>query len=198
MFTVSHILVGFTEDQRGELERINNEAEKNPAYNKQNDLNKLYAETSSNGVSAYNILLEVQTALQNADSLQEKYDVFRGLINQYNSDPGMQNLDQLNSSTNKPQYEYVMSSTADKNQMVEPFTNASIELFDKGVKGAISGLVWTDYGAHIIMYTRDVADFIYTGAAGLDATAKLFELNYADSLFSTLTSYGIGICKEMR
>lgn len=190
LFTVSHILVGFTDEQKAELERINNEAEKNSAYNKQNDLNKLYAETSSNGVSAYNILLEVQTALQSADSLQEKYETFRDLINQYNSDPGMQNLDQLNANTNKPQYEYVMSSTTEKNQMVEPFTKASIELFNKGVKGAISGLVWTDYGAHIIMYTRNVSDFVYTGAVGVDSTLNLFELNYADTLFETLTSYG--------
>ncbi len=190
LFTVSHILVGFTDEQKAEFERINNEAANNSAYNKQNDLNKLYAETSSNGVSAYNILIELQTALQHADSLQDKYTTFRSFINQYNTDPGMQNLDQLNASTNKPQYEYVMSNTAEKNQMVEPFTEASIKLFDQGEKGAISELVWTEYGAHIIMYTRNVADFVYTGAADLDSTASLFELNYADTLFETLTSYG--------
>lgn len=191
LYTVSHILVGFTDEQKAEYERINKEAENNPSYNKQNDLNQLYADTKSNGVSADDILIELQTELNNADSLEQKYDIFRAYINKYNTDPGMQNLDQLNSSTNKQQYEYVMSSDAEKSQMVEPFTNASIELFEKGIKGAISGLVWTDYGAHIIMYTRNVADFIYTGVTGLEKESiELLKSNYADTLFATLTSYG--------
>lgn len=191
LYTVSHILVGFTDEQKAEYERINKEAENNPSYNKQNDLNQLYADTKSNGVSADDILIELQTELNNADSLEQKYDIFRAYINKYNTDPGMQNLDQLNSSTNKQQYEYVMSSDAEKSQMVEPFTNASIELFEKGIKGAISGLVWTDYGAHIIMYTRNVADFIYTGVTGLEKESiELLKSNYADTLFATLTAYG--------
>ena len=191
LYTVSHILVGFTDEQKVEYERINKEAENNPSYNKQNDLNQLYADTKSNGVSADDILIELQTELNNADSLEQKYDIFRAYINKYNTDPGMQNLDQLNSSTNKQQYEYVMSSDAEKSQMVEPFTNASIELFEKGIKGAISGLVWTDYGAHIIMYTRNVADFIYTGVTGLEKESiELLKSNYADTLFATLTAYG--------
>ena len=191
LYTVSHILVGFTDEQKAEYERINTEAEKNPSYNKQNDLNQLYAETKSNGVSAYDILLELQTELDSADSLQSKYDIFHKYIQQYNTDPGMQNLDQLNSSTNKQQYEYVMSSDAEKSQMVEPFTNASIKLFEKGIKGEISELVWTDYGAHIIMYTRDVADFVFTGVAGMEKESiENLRSNYADTLFATLTAYG--------
>ena len=191
LYTVSHILVGFTDEQKTEYERINAEAEKNPSYNKQNDLNQLYANTKSNDVSADDILIELQAELNNADSLEQKYDIFRAYINKYNTDPGMQNLDQLNSSTNKQQYEYVMSSDAEKSQMVEAFTNASIELFKQGNKGAISGLVWTDYGAHIIMYTRNVADFIYTGVTGLEKESiELLKVNYADTLFATLTAYG--------
>ena len=191
LYTVSHILVGFTDEQKTEYERIKKEAEQNSSYNKQNDLNELYAQTMSNGVSAYNILIELQTALNNADTLEEKYDIFRSYINKYNTDPGMQNLDQLNSSTSKPQYEYLMSSDAAKSQMVEAFTNASIELFENGVKGEISDLVWTDYGAHIIMYTRDVADFVFTGVTGLEnSSIELLKMNYADTLFATLTSYG--------
>ena len=139
----------------------------------------------------YDILIELQAELNKADSLQEKYDIFRAYINKYNTDPGMQNLDQLNSSTNKPQYEYVMSSDAEKSKMVEPFTKASIALFKRGEKGAISELVWTDYGAHIIMYTRDVAEFIYTGVAGLEKESiEILKSNYADTLFATLTAYG--------
>lgn len=191
LYTVSHILVGFTDEQKTEYERIKDEASKNSSYNKQNDLNELYAETASDGVSAYDILLELQAELDGADTLQQKYDIFHTYIKKYNTDPGMQNLDQLDSSTNKPKYEYLMSSDAEKSQMVAEFTQASIDLFEAGVKGAITDLVWTEYGAHIIMYTRDVADFIYTGVAGLENTSvELLKTNYADTLFASLTAYG--------
>lgn len=191
LYTVSHILIGFTEEQKTEYNNIKSEAEKNPSDDSQARLNEIYGKTSSNGVSAYDILIEVQTALDKADTVAEKYQIFREFINKYNTDPGMQNLDQLSSQTGKQQYEYLMSADAEKSQMVEQFTKASIELFDNGVKGAISGLVWTEYGAHIIMYTRDIADFIYTGVAGQeDSSIELLKTNYADTLFATLTSYG--------
>ncbi|MCM1404667.1 MAG: hypothetical protein NC133_04195 [Prevotella sp.] len=189
LFTVSHILIGFTDEQKTAYTNIN--ADTNPSANTQNQLNELYAATTSNGKTAYDIYLELQTALDKADTLQEKYQIFRQYINQYNSDPGMQNLEQLNSSTQKPQYEYLMSGTADNNSMVEAFTEASIELFENGIKGEISGLVWTEYGAHIIMYTRDLADFIYTGAAGMEkASVEWLKGHYADTLFAPLTAYG--------
>lgn len=192
LFTVSHILIGFTDEQKTEYQNIINE--KNPSDNTQNRLNKLYTETTSNGVSAADILIEVQTALKQADNLDEKCQIFRNFINQYNTDPGMQNLDQLNSN-NQPQYEYLMSNDSEKSKMVEAFTKASIELFDAGVKGAISGLVWSEYGAHIIMYTRDVADFIFTGVAGMESeSVELLKMNYADTLFAPLTSYGNRTC----
>ena len=190
LFTVSHILVGFTDEQKAEYKRIQSEKSKNPSYDAQNDLNQLYASTNSNGVSAYDVLIELQIALEKTDTLQEKYQIFRDYINKYNSDPGMQNLEQLNSSS-KPQYEYLMSGTADKNSMVESFTNASIALFDAGIKGDISGLVWSEYGAHIIMYTRDVSEFVFTGVNGLESSSiELLKTDYANTLFATLTSYG--------
>ncbi len=190
LFTVSHILVGFTEEQKNEYKQIEAEKAKNPSYDAQNALNKLHADTTSNGVSAYDILLEVQAALEKNDSLTAKCKTFREFINKYNSDPGMQNLEQLDSNS-KPKHEYLMSSTAENNQMVEAFTNASIELFDAGIKGEISGLVWTEYGAHIIMYTRDVSEFIFTGVKGMEnQSVEMLKNNYADTLFATLTSYG--------
>ena len=190
LFNVSHILIGFTEEQKTEYTNIQNKVKNNPSYNAQNDLNELYAKTMSNGVSADDVLIEVQTALNKTDNLQAKYKIFREYINKYNSDPGMQNLEQLNSSS-KPQYEYLMTTTKANNTMVEAFTNASLELFEAGEKGAISGLVWTEFGAHIIMYTRDVSEFIYTGAAGMESSSiSLLEQNYGDTLFATLTSYG--------
>ncbi len=188
LFTVSHILIGFTDEQKDTVKQIQEEAEQNPSY--QNNLDSIYAETQSNGVSAYDVLIELQTALDKADNLQEKYQIFREFINKYNTDPGMQNLEQLDSNS-KPKTEYLMSSNKDNNTMVESFTEASLALFDEGIKGEISGLVWSEYGAHIIMYTRDVSDFIFTGVKGLEQSSiSLLETDYADTLFATLTSYG--------
>ena len=50
--------------------------------------------------------------------------------------------------------------------------------------GTMSGLVWTDYGAHIIMYTRDIKDYIFTN------TAEFIRDGLDKYLFATLTSYG--------
>lgn len=178
LFTVSHILIGFTDEQKAEYTKITEEATKNPSYKTQTDLNALYAATSSNGKSAYDIYNEVQSTLMNVNQLSERYTIFRDFIYQYNTDPGMQN----------PTYEYVMSVNSDKNIMVPEFTAASIALREntdgRGGKGAISGLVWTEHGAHIIMYTRDLAEIIWTG------DASMLDSYYGDTLFATMTAYG--------
>ena len=51
-------------------------------------------------------------------------------------------------------------------------------------RGTMSGLVWTDFGAHIIMYTRNIHDFIYTN------TTSMLETSYQQFLHATQTSYG--------
>lgn len=174
LFTVSHILIGFTDEQKATYQQITSEKENNTAYDPTNALNELYAKTTSNGKNVYDIYNEVKSTLDATDNLQEKYDLFRDFIYQYNTDPGMQN----------PTYEYLMSVNKDNNSMIEAFTDASIELKQAGKKGAISELVWGEYGAHIIMYTRDVAEFIWTG----DET--MLARDYGNTLFAPLTAYG--------
>jgi len=51
-------------------------------------------------------------------------------------------------------------------------------------RGTMSGLVWTDYGAHIIMYTRNIHDFIYTNSI------SELESSYQNFLHASTTSYG--------
>ncbi len=178
LFTVSHILIGFTDEQKASYTKITTEGTKNPSYLTQNKLNELYAATTSNGKTAYQIYAEVKSTLMNINNLNDRYTTFRDFIYQYNTDPGMQN----------PTCEYVMSVNSDKNIMVPEFTAASIALKEntdgRGGKGAISGLVWTEHGAHIIMYTRDLAELVWTG----DAT--MLDSYYADTLFATMTAYG--------
>jgi len=51
-------------------------------------------------------------------------------------------------------------------------------------RGTMSGLVWTSFGAHIIMYTRNLHDFIYTNSR------SELESSYQQFLHATQTSYG--------
>jgi hypothetical protein len=175
LFNVSHILVSFTDAQKARLTEIETLAAADSSFNKEQELLKLYAQTkTADGKSVYAVYDDVKSGVDNALSLQEKYEIFRDKIYEYNTDPGMQN----------PEFEYVMSTTESKNGMIAEFTAASLELKKAGEKGAVSGIVWGEYGAHIIMYTRDLTDFIYSASAELLSTA------YERTLFATQTSYG--------
>jgi parvulin-like peptidyl-prolyl isomerase len=176
IFTVSHILVGWTDEQKAEYAEIN--ANTDPSFDKVAALNALYASTESNGKYVYDIYNEVKSTINSLGTLQEKQIAFRDLIYKYNTDPGMQN----------PNYEYAMSTTKENNQMIEAFTDAAIDLKEKGIKGGVSGIVWGEYGAHIIMYTRDVSDFIYTSPIGTAESS--IDFDYEKSLFAPMTSYG--------
>ncbi len=175
LFTVSHVLVEFTDEQQAEYDAIIKKAELDPvSYDKDTALNELYAKVGNGDKNIYDIYNEITSDVNMQTSTQDKYNTFRDYIYKYNSDPGMQN----------PTFEYVMSVNKDKNGMVESFTDASIELKQDGEKGDVSGIVWSNYGAHIIMYTRDLSDFIWT------ADSSLLERDYYKTLFQTQTSYG--------
>ena len=74
----------------------------------------------------------------------------------YNSDTGIQNAKR----------DYVIGVPNDEDEdevrskMVESFTEASRQLYDNGngQLGSISGLVASNYGYHIIMYTGKIAN----------------------------------------
>jgi|GEM_PF-2183664 len=51
--------------------------------------------------------------------------------------------------------------------------------------GTISDLVWTDYGAHIIMYTRNVTDILFH-----NPIVSITENNVREYMHKTWTSYG--------
>jgi hypothetical protein len=172
LFNVSHILVGFTDEQKAQYTSIN--ANTDPSFNKEAALEALYGATKSGGQTVYQIYDEIIGSVNAQTNINDKYTTFRDLIYKYNTDTGMQN----------PAYEYVMTLNEDKNTMIQAFTEASIALKKAGVKGAVSGIVWGEYGAHIIMYTRDIADFIYTNSTELIGTY------FDDTLFAPQTSYG--------
>ena len=97
---------------------------------------------------------------------------------------------------NNPEFEYVIG--IDRREivdgervgpdtmsgMVPEFTDASRALRATNRPGEMSGLVWSQFGAHIIMYTRNVSDFIFSNHI------SLLEQEYHNFLFATQTSYG--------
>ncbi len=86
--------------------------------------------------------LQEELALQTTD--EGKAKVFNDYLYRYGEDTGVENAD----------YPYVIGTETSK--MVESFTDASRKLNDEGVFGAISGIVPSEYGAHIIIYLGKV------------------------------------------
>ena len=70
---------------------------------------------------------------------------FNKLMYKYNEDDGILNA----------QFDYAIGSNG-TTAMVEEFTNAAIELFEMGYEGAISEIVESSYGYHILIYTNKV------------------------------------------
>lgn len=162
-FYVSHILMQFTDDQEAlynELETQYKNGEITPAQY-QEKLNNLYAQvgaiTRNNAgeivegsrVSADTLLANLQTELNSisgANANQRKAALFNEYVYKHNEDPGIMNAE----------YPYIIGNSDSK--MVESFTDASRELNENGEFGAISGLVRSNYGIHIIFYAGKVSN----------------------------------------
>lgn len=206
-FTVSHILIGYSEEQTALIAKKKEEvkAGKLSAAAFQNWLDTLdvtgierdeNGKETGNKQSAAAVLAELNGRLNtlSESNAAQRISTFREYIYKYNTDPGMFN----------PEFEYVMGVNDSK--MVEQFTDASRELYgyekkykvvngettkefewkktSTPIKSAMSGIVMTEYGAHIIMYTRPLSDFIYT------STVETDYYGYQKYLFAPLTSYG--------
>ena len=216
-FTVSHILISYNDAQTAEFAKMKEDLRVGNITAKtygdllaklENEVSGVMRNEKGEEVGAAKtanvILNEINNAMVSLSesNAQERIKTFRDFIYKYNTDPGMVN----------PEFEYVMGVNDSK--MVEPFTDASRELFgyekmqvfssngqpmldENGkqvfewkkkngftpTRSDMSGLVMTDYGAHIIMYTRPLKDFINVSMEGSDH-------NYQDYLFGAQTSYG--------
>ncbi len=157
-FYVAHILIKFSDEQQKEYDSLENLSNKGQGdiisaeqYEKQKDA--LYSSikasvrdaetgeiTATDTVLAKDVLKEVQVALSNATTKEAKDEAFRKLMYKYNEDGGIMNA----------KYPYVIGENDSK--MVENFTKASRKLNDNGEYGAISGLVESEYGLHIVYY----------------------------------------------
>ncbi|MCL2569571.1 MAG: hypothetical protein FWE16_00005 [Firmicutes bacterium] len=211
-FTVSHILIGFTDAQQEEYRQLQNRLRTNQIteddFNNQVQVLRNAArglerdadgQFTGNEFTAEQVLAMVQTHVnpQGNQPAFDKVTAFREMIYRFNTDPGM----------NNPQFEYVIGievrdmdnnnnpiGPEQNSRMVEPFTDAARELYNfqgtlaggrpQGNSGDMSGLVWTEFGAHIIMYTRPLSEFIFSNSLTMLTEQR------DRFLFATQTSYG--------
>lgn len=196
-FFVSHILLKFTTEQEAEykaLETKYKNGEITPAQY-QTSLNNLYQNVGAivrdaDGKTVAGERINVNTFLRDlTDQLnaitgenaeQRKADLFNQYVYKHNEDPGIMNAD----------YAYVIGNNDSK--MVESFTEASRELHEVGQVGAISGLVRSTYGIHIIFYAGGVKNPITIPSEGklLLADSDILKLtNTRLSMFNTKTVF---------
>ena len=160
-FYVSHILMQFTDAQQKVYDNLetqykNGELTPNQYQTK---LDELYAQVGAvvrnaegeiienTRISADTLLANLKTDLNNitgANKEERKTQLFKDYVYKHNEDPGILNAE----------YPYIICVNDSK--MVESFTKASRELNSQGEYGAISGLVRSNYGIHIVFYAGKV------------------------------------------
>lgn len=187
-FYVAHILIKFNDDQQkkyDELENLSNKGQgdiisaENYSTSKQNLYNSLKASVrdaetgeivQTESISAKTLLSNLQKELSEAKTNKQKDKVFSEFMYKYNEDGGIMNAS----------YPYVIGEKDDQSKMVESFTEASRELNLNGEYGAISGLVQSNYGLHIIYYMgkcQNPYTIASDGTINLRATIVVDEAN---------------------
>lgn len=159
-FEVYHLLVGYSDEQNTELTNLktmlNNEEISLAEYN------KLVANVKANTIATnrftgetmnYNELInQVQTVVNSQTSFAAKVAKFREYVYAYSTDTNSINTENgMNIPTNK-----------DLDNMVEEFAMASRALHEEGDLGAVSDVVQTTYGYHVIMYLGSVPNVVYS------------------------------------
>ena len=156
-FNVSHVLIGYSDEQKAQIEKWDEQVKNGIITKKEYDANiesmksqvmgqardsegKLIGEKKS-AIAIYNEINSALNALGSDSDLRiKKFDEF---IYKYSTDEGT-----FNATTD---YAIPFDSTYDT--MVEEFATESRNLYNSGVVGAMSGIVMSKYGAHIIIYT---------------------------------------------
>ncbi len=164
-FEVYHLLIGFSDDQTSKMSALKTELQNEEItlaeYNKQIEQIKNATTVTNrytNETITYTQLLQkVQNAVNSVQDPAVKMEKFREFVYAYSTDKN---------SINVENGMYIPTDESLDN-MVKPFADASRELRALDKEGAISGLVETTYGYHIIMYAGDVANVVYTGNTNL-------------------------------
>lgn len=199
---VSHILLKFSDAQVKEIEELDTKLENGIiTQERYDDLvqdianrtvvkyeidGKTYNSTADkvyNKISNYVNTGDAILSDPNADedekqiALVEKAKRFNDMLYLYNDDEGIMNAD----------YAYVVNlDTSVTDKMVKPFADKARAMHADGVLGAMSDMVITEYGVHIMFYcgeVKNVVDDIDTLTA-IDLIKYNTQLSSAKSLFS--------------
>lgn len=208
-FYVSHILVKFEDGLFDNIDAmLNNGMIDQATYDNMRETLIANTNVKSYGEEVegysvnqfYNVFKE---AMDNAQTVQDKVDVFNEYMYEYNEDTGNKNQD----------FDYVIGTK--DSQMVESFNEAARALYNdgNGQVGEISGMVESEYGIHILVYlgpvenwfaVDDINTFSLTSQTGEDlernieyiTTTKLSHLNTKtifDYVFSKLSTSNVSI-----
>lgn len=181
-FYVTHILIKLSDAQSAEIKELESKAklgtisEEYLKSEKSRIFSQIMAsERNENGIveDDKNDYLSVNTLIKNLnadlktarnsaaydeDKNKAVAEVFRNYMYRFNEDDGIMNAE----------YPYVIGTNDSK--MVESFTDASRKLYEKGEFGAISGLVESEYGVHIIMYLGKCENLFTVSDEGINLT----------------------------
>ena len=223
-FTVANVLFMFTDEQQDEYDAIvaKMEADDGGYYQVQyqQDLDRLYSQITpvlrvynestgvyeevedTNGLTVANVYNNMVISLDNAknESVNAVGDTINNFIYTYGEDTGM-----FNAESN-----YVIGIDSEGNAVssfVESFNDAAIELYDNGNAeiGDISGLVRSEYGIHVLIYTgacenlfdgitssfslsENAIETLYTTRVNLLVDKTYFDVLY-DEIYSDNYSY---------
>lgn len=196
-FTVANILFKFTDAQQAQFNALKARYEaQDGGYtyaDYEQDVNDLYAqikpivrqynsesgtyEEVESNLTVNDIYSNLQNALYSAqiEGINKVGDTINEYIYKYNQDPGMFN------ATNN----YVIGVDKDGNSVssfVTSFNDAGIELYDggRGEIGDLSGLVRSEYGIHLLVYTGALNNLF----DGIDSSFELNE-DAIEMLYST-------------
>ena len=165
-FYVSHLLIGYTDEQSALIEEWDAQVKKGIITQAERDANVETLRTQLTATardsegnetsvvkSAQEILNEVNSTLAvYGNNASAKIDAFTDLIYKYTTESSFLTRD----------YDYAIPFDETYDTMVEEFANASREVQKQGL-GSVSRLVYTEYGAHIIMFTGVPENVSITG-----------------------------------
>jgi len=156
-FYVSHLLIGYTDEQKAQITEWENQVKKGIITEEEKDANIetlrtcLTATARDSDGNNTDVVKSAEAVLAEVDSTLAVYgsdasariNAFTDLIYKYTSESSFLTRD----------YDYAIPLDDEYDSMVEEFAIASRDLQATGQVGTYSRLVYTEYGAHIIMYT---------------------------------------------
>lgn len=213
---ISHILIKYTDEQSAQIKAIKDRRAQNEIDDVQMNIEleaintQLAAKVRNEegkevgeSILANDILQEIENALLLGNTREEKAQIFNEFIYKYNQDDGMFNAEMP----------YVVNlDTEVQDKMVKPFADASRALYvQNNAGGVMSGLVLSEFGYHIIFYSKPVENIIhyndllnitpetlYNTAISLAGDKTMYDKMYDTVTRRSYNNYQTGLINQMK